>query len=350
MPDLEKPAPDRGSLIDGIRKGNARQWERFSHFYAGWIKERAGRRLSPNHMAWTDDVTQAVILRLLRQNDRKPNPDQDLARFRADLARAVAAECRKVTADPNGPRSAERPSEDAEEIVDTDELLKALKGVLQRVRTNCQPTDAIAWQCFEDRLLRSRPAAEIAEWYKTSRSLVYINIYKIVQKILTLLREDYREQFPDQGALFRKLEELKRLPEMREDVSGDALADELKATDAIKIDADSFFRRRLREHWPVLKEEAEASSPEVWAGFLAHVRAVSLGESPAKPGPEIERMIAKVDRYFRQRCKADQGALKLYHHFRLRPDAQGIDADAVARLCGSFSREGSTDVDAKLPR
>jgi hypothetical protein len=49
MPDFNDPGSTRGSMIEGMRSGDARQWERFCQLYADWLTHRASRNLGLEH-------------------------------------------------------------------------------------------------------------------------------------------------------------------------------------------------------------------------------------------------------------------------------------------------------------
>jgi RNA polymerase sigma factor (sigma-70 family) len=356
MADFNNPGSTRRSMIDGMRQGDARQWERFCLLYADWLRHRAARNLSREHQDKADDVAQNVILTLLRQRENQSfTYEPDVAKFRTWLSKSIRNEALALAYDGRPPKKKDEPANpevsvdvespapgevkppggtrtlpDEAANIDTEMILKILKGILIQVRGDGQGT---IWLCFEARLLRNRPADEIADKLGIKRDVVYQNVHRILEKIDKLCQGEYQEVFPD-------LKNLTFHPDVMKDVCGDLLADELKAIEIARSEANTYFRAMLREYFPELEKEARQASPVLWPAFLSYTRAVARSEDAPQPTAAVERLLRKVDRHFRYRSSCDLGDHKNYYHFRLREDNIGIDPEAVARLCGSINHEG----------
>jgi RNA polymerase sigma-70 factor (ECF subfamily) len=63
---------------------------------------------------------------------------------------------------------------------------RILEHALNSVRAR---TSGSVWTCFEERLLRNRPAAEIASELKIDPGAVYVNASRVLKKVRALCRE-----------------------------------------------------------------------------------------------------------------------------------------------------------------
>jgi DNA-directed RNA polymerase specialized sigma24 family protein len=352
MPDFNDPGSTRGSMIEGMRSGDARQWERFCQLYADWLTHRASRNLGLEHKDRAGDVSQNVILRLLRQREnflrqrdsQALTYDPDVARFRAYLSTCIRNEAWAIMR-PGRLLQVEGVEESPGDIDDQDDpdaeiLLTIYKGVLLQIRSESHKNNPLPWQCFEDRLLRDKPAAEVASKLGISRDLVYQNVHRILEKIEKLCSARYEQDFPDVDRL-QELKKGKIDTAIMKQVCGDILADELKTIDTRRTEANAYFRQILHDYLPKLEKQVRQLGPSHWPAFQSYTRSIALGEEPPLTPPAVERLLTKIDRLFRHRCSGDHGELSVYHYFRLRDDNVGIDPDAVAKLCGSFESEGS---------
>jgi hypothetical protein len=80
------------------------------------------------------------------------------------------------------------PSDSAvvEQEWDTLHLEKILEHALQVVRAR---VPSKSWACFEQRLLRDRPAAEIARDLKLEPNAVYVNACRVLKKVRATCEE-----------------------------------------------------------------------------------------------------------------------------------------------------------------
>jgi RNA polymerase sigma-70 factor (ECF subfamily) len=178
------------SLIKSVRDpADTESWRKFHDFYAPLLR-RYLKRLGLEENA-ANDVFQDVFLRLL-QNLPTFELDKQRGRFRSYLWKltysALVDQARRfrvrVQAEEEWVKRFHEASESESRKVQ-DELneinrQQILKRVLPRVRSATSPT---AWTCFEERLLKDRPGADIAAELAISTDAVYVYASRVMKEV-----------------------------------------------------------------------------------------------------------------------------------------------------------------------
>jgi RNA polymerase sigma-70 factor, ECF subfamily len=180
-------------LIDGVRRQDPERWREFDVIYRPMLLEFLRKRGLDDSRA--DDVVQQIFVKLLdkiQTYDRKrcrfrtwlfgltKNTLIDLARRQASYKRALEGWARNVLQ--ATPSDTVKMAEDWAKLHRT----KILKHALETVRTR---TSARAWACFEQRLLRNRPGAEIARELGITPNAVYVNSCRVLKEVTTICQE-----------------------------------------------------------------------------------------------------------------------------------------------------------------
>jgi RNA polymerase sigma factor (sigma-70 family) len=178
------------SLIKSVRDpADTESWRKFHDFYAPLLR-RYLKRLGLEENA-ANDVFQDVFVRLL-QSLPTFELDKQRGRFRSylwkltysalvDQARRVKV---RVQAEEQWVKRFHEASESESRKVQ-DELneinrQQILKRVLPNVRSATSPT---AWTCFEERLLKDRPGADIAAELAISTDAVYVYASRVMKLV-----------------------------------------------------------------------------------------------------------------------------------------------------------------------
>jgi RNA polymerase sigma-70 factor (ECF subfamily) len=186
-------ADTRVSIIVGVRQHDPERWREFDSIYrpvlCAYLRKRGLKDFEAN------DVVQDIFVKLLGQIHTY---DRAKCRFRAWLFRVAQntvidharrrASYRKALDDWAGEVLRASASESVRmelewiRIHREKILAHALKVVRARVSSR-------AWACFEQRLLRDRPAAEIARDLKLEPNVVYVNACRVLKQIRAVCDE-----------------------------------------------------------------------------------------------------------------------------------------------------------------
>jgi RNA polymerase sigma-70 factor (ECF subfamily) len=178
------------SLIKSVRDpADTESWRKFHDFYEPLLR-RYLKRLGLEENA-ANDVFQDVFVRLL-QSLPTFELDKQRGRFRSYLWKltysALVDQARKlkvrVEAEQEWVKRFHEASESESRKVQ-DELneinrQQILKRVLPSVRSATSPT---AWTCFEERLLKDRPGADIAAELAISTDAVYVYASRVMKLV-----------------------------------------------------------------------------------------------------------------------------------------------------------------------
>lgn len=177
----------RVSVIMGVRRNDPDRWSEFFSIYNPMLLSylrRQGLSDSDAH-----DTVQEVFVRLIQKIDTY---DQARARFRswlfsvahnALIDQARRRESQKRAMDEWARRVLRRDPEEDQEMERLFERMhreKVLQHAVETVRKRCSPA---AWTCFEQRLFRDRPSAEIAAELGISTDSVYVHTCRTLKKI-----------------------------------------------------------------------------------------------------------------------------------------------------------------------
>ncbi|MDB5309296.1 MAG: rpoE 1 [Gemmataceae bacterium] len=184
-PDVASgPQPPETRLLERVRdRTNAGAWAEFVDVYQPVL--RAFVRRQGVGEADVPDVVQDIFARLIPALARfefdpsrgrfrtwlwriTSNAATNWSRKRVSRARAEAVWCRHQPAEPAG--------NDAPDERDQVRLQQILDQVLAEVRGTTLPA---TWACFEGRVLRDRPAAELATELGVSLNSVYVNACRV---------------------------------------------------------------------------------------------------------------------------------------------------------------------------
>jgi RNA polymerase sigma factor (sigma-70 family) len=178
------------SLIKSVRDpADTESWRKFHDFYAPLLR-RYLKRLGLEENA-ANDVFQDVFLRLF-QSLPTFELDKQRGRFRSYLWKltysALVDQARRVKVRRQAEEQWVKRFHDASETESRkvqDELneinrQQILKRVLPRVRSATSPT---AWTCFEERLLKDRPGADIAAEMSISTDAVYVYASRVMKQV-----------------------------------------------------------------------------------------------------------------------------------------------------------------------
>ena len=178
------------SLIKSVRDpADTESWRKFHDFYAPLLRRYLKRLGLEENSA--NDVFQDVFVRLL-QNLPTFELDKQRGRFRSylwkltysalvDHARRakvrVQAEEQWVKRFYEANESESRKVQDELNEINRQQILKR---VLPRVRS---ATSQTAWTCFEERLLKDRPGADIAAELAISTDAVYVYASRVMKAV-----------------------------------------------------------------------------------------------------------------------------------------------------------------------
>jgi RNA polymerase sigma-70 factor (ECF subfamily) len=183
----------RDSIIVGVRERDPERWRQFDVIYRPILRAYLlKRRLRDFEI---DELTQEVWIKLL---DKVHTYDRARCRFRSwlfgvvhnalvDYARRRASYdgALKRWADAvlrASPSDSVRMEEELLKIHREKILAHALRVVRARV-------SAKAWTCFEQRLLRDRPATEIARELGIEPNAVFVNAHRVMKQVRAVCDE-----------------------------------------------------------------------------------------------------------------------------------------------------------------
>ena len=186
-------------MIKSVRDpADTESWRKFHDFYAPLLR-RYLKRLGLEENA-ANDVFQDVFLRLL-QNLPTFELDKQRGRFRSYLWKltysALVDHARRIKVRVQAEEQWVKRFHDANESESRkvqDELneinrQQILKRVLPRVRS---ATSRTAWTCFEERLLKDRPGADIAAELAISTDAVYVYASRVMKQVRQAVRDGRR--------------------------------------------------------------------------------------------------------------------------------------------------------------
>jgi RNA polymerase sigma factor (sigma-70 family) len=183
----------RGSVIFGVCQHDPEQWREFDSIYRPMLL--AFLRKQRLNDSDAHDVVQDIFVKLLAKIQTY---DREKCRFRSwlfsvahntliDFARRRASQ--KKAADGwvlsvlhATPSDSVKMAEEWVKIHRMKILHHALKSVRNRTSTQ-------TWACFEQRLLRDRPGAEIAAELGLEPSTVFVNASRVLKRVRTICQE-----------------------------------------------------------------------------------------------------------------------------------------------------------------
>ena len=183
----------RGSIILGVCQHDPERWQEFDAIYRPMLFAFLRRQGLPGSDA--NDVVQDIFLKLL---EKIQTYDREKYRFRSwlfgvahhtliDLARRRASY--KKAVDGWVAHVLRATASDSVKMADEWVKLhrtKILSHALETVRARSLPH---VWDCFEQRLLRDRPGAEIARDLNLEPNLVFVNASRVLKKIRAVCQE-----------------------------------------------------------------------------------------------------------------------------------------------------------------
>jgi RNA polymerase sigma-70 factor (ECF subfamily) len=183
----------RGSILVGVCQQDPDQWREFDSIYRPMLfafLRKQGLNDSEAH-----DVVQDIFVKLLGKihtyNRAKckfrtwlfslaQHTLIDKARRQATYHKALEGWVRNVLQ--ASPSDSVKMAEAWAELHRT----KILKHAMETVRAR---TSTRAWACFEQRLLRDRPGAEIARELGMTPNVVYVNACRVLKRVSTIGQE-----------------------------------------------------------------------------------------------------------------------------------------------------------------
>jgi len=183
----------RDSIIVGVCRQDPERWSQFHAIYRpmlfGFLRKQG---LDDSD---ADDVVQDTFLKLLAKIDTYDrarckfrtwlfglalNTLIDKARRRATLNKALEGWARNVL------QATPTDSVKMAEAWGKLHRTKILKHAMETVRAQ---TSTQAWTCFEQRLLRDRPGAEIARDLKITPNTVFVNACRVLKRVTAICQE-----------------------------------------------------------------------------------------------------------------------------------------------------------------
>jgi len=183
----------RGSVIHGVCQHDPDRWREFDSIYRPMLMAFLRKQRLDDSDA--NDVVQEIFVKLL---NKIQTYDREKCRFRSwlfsvahntliDFARRRASRKKATDAwvvnvlQPT-PSDSVKMAEEWVKIHRTKILHHALKSVRSR-------TTPRVWACFEQRLLRDRPGAEIGAELGLDASTVFVNASRVLKKVRTVCQE-----------------------------------------------------------------------------------------------------------------------------------------------------------------
>ena len=188
----------RGSVILGVCRQDPERWAQFDAIYRSMLFAFMRRRGLPESEA--DDVVQEIFVKLLvkiQTYDRTKykfrswlfsvaqNSLIDRARRRASHQKALAGWVVNVLQ--STPSDSVKIAEEWLKIHRTKILAHAANGNSRTCRPGCLAPRV--WTCFEQRLLRDRPGAEIARELGLEPGTVFVNASRVLTKVRAVCLE-----------------------------------------------------------------------------------------------------------------------------------------------------------------
>jgi len=183
----------RSYIIDGIRQKDPERWREFNSIYRPMLF--AFLRKQGLEAFEASDLVQDIFLKLL---DKIHTYKREKSRFRTwlfsvahhtliDLVRQRARQ-RKALDGWAAEMLGTTPSDSVKlaEAWAKFHRTKILKHAMETVRLR---TSTQAWACFEQRLLRDRPGAEIARDLNLEPNLVFVNACRVLKQVRTICQE-----------------------------------------------------------------------------------------------------------------------------------------------------------------
>jgi RNA polymerase sigma-70 factor (ECF subfamily) len=182
-----------GSLIVGVCQQDPERWREFDAIYRPMLFAFLRKQGLSEFAA--SDVVQDIFVKLLRKIDTYDRTKCkfrtwlftlaqhtliDKARRRASYNKAIEGWARNVLQ--------ATPSDSMKLAEDWAKLHRAkiLKRALETVRAR---TSARVWACFEQRLLRDRPGAEIARELDITPNTVFVNACRVLKQVRAVCQE-----------------------------------------------------------------------------------------------------------------------------------------------------------------
>jgi RNA polymerase sigma-70 factor (ECF subfamily) len=183
----------RGSVIYGVCRHDPDRWREFDAIYRPMLL--AFLRKQRLNDSDANDVIQETFIKLL---NKIQTYDREKCRFRSwlfsvahntliDFARRRVSQKKAVDGWVTNvlqasPSDSVKMAEEWVKIHRTKILHHALKSVRNR-------TSARTWACFEQRLLRDRPGAEIAAELGLEASTVFVNASRVLKRVRSVCQE-----------------------------------------------------------------------------------------------------------------------------------------------------------------
>jgi len=183
----------RSFIIDGVCRQDHERWSEFDSIYRPMLLAFLRKQGLNDFDA--SDVVQDIFVKLLAKIHTYDgtrckfrtwlfglalNTLIDKARRRASYNKALEGWARNVL------HATPSDSVKMAEAWATHHHTKILKHALETVRAR---TSARAWTCFEQRLLRDRPGAEIARELDITANVVYVNACRVLKEVTTICQE-----------------------------------------------------------------------------------------------------------------------------------------------------------------
>jgi RNA polymerase sigma factor (sigma-70 family) len=183
----------RGSVIVGVCRQDPERWREFDSIYRpmlfGFLRKQGLDESDAN------DVVQDIFVKLLSKIDTYDrtrckfrtwlfglalNTLIDKARRRASYHKAVEGWARNVL---------QATPSDSVKLAEAWAKLHRTKILKHAMETGRDRTSTRTWACFEQRLLRDRPGAEIARELEISANVVYVNACRVLKQVTTICQE-----------------------------------------------------------------------------------------------------------------------------------------------------------------
>jgi RNA polymerase sigma-70 factor, ECF subfamily len=183
----------RGSIIVGVCQKDPERWREFDAIYRpmlfAFLRKQGLNGFDAN------DVVQDIFFKLLTKigtYDRTRckfrtwlfgvalNTLKDKARRKASYNKALEGWARNVL---------QATPTDSVKMADAWAKFHRTKILKHAMETMRKRTSARAWTCFEQRLLRDRPGAEIAKELGVTANVVYVNACRVLKEVSTICLE-----------------------------------------------------------------------------------------------------------------------------------------------------------------
>jgi RNA polymerase sigma-70 factor (ECF subfamily) len=183
----------RGSVIDGVCQQDAERWRQFDAIYRpilfAFLRKRGLNEVE------ADELIQVVFVKLLT---RIQTYDRSKCRFRTWLFRVTknalidrARRKKSYEGALDGWAEQVLRATPSDSVVMEEDWIRIHreKIVAHALRDVRAQVSLKAWKCFEDRLLRDRPAAAIAAELDIKPGAVYVHATRVMKRVRALCEE-----------------------------------------------------------------------------------------------------------------------------------------------------------------